>query len=87
MARGWESKAVEEQIAAAESDREVQAGRVLTEAERVARARRDGLLLSRAKIIGEMQAARDARHRALLERALAHLDRELALPGHSSDNA
>jgi hypothetical protein len=53
MARGWESKAVEEQIAAAEADREVQAGRVLTEAERAERARRDGLLLSRAKIIGE----------------------------------
>jgi hypothetical protein len=77
MARGWESKAVEDQIAAAEAAKQAREGRELTAAERERRARREGLLLSRAKIVRELEAARDARHRAMLERALAHVEAEL----------
>lgn len=77
MARGWESKAVEDQIAAAEAERQTGERPELTAAEREVRGRREQLLLSRAKIVSDLGAARGERHRALLERALAHLDAQL----------
>jgi hypothetical protein len=84
MARGWESKAVEDQIAAAEAAKQAREGRELTAAQRERRARREGLLLSRAKIVRELEAARGERHRAMLERALAHIDAELDDGGEPS---
>jgi hypothetical protein len=77
MARGWESKAVEEQIAAAEAERQTRERPALTAAERELRGRREQLLLSRAKIVSDLAAARGERHRTLLERALAHIDAQL----------
>jgi hypothetical protein len=84
MARGWESKAVEDQIAAAEAAKQAREARELTPAERERRARREGLLLSRAKIVRELEAARDERHRAMLERARAHVEAELNDGGEPS---
>jgi hypothetical protein len=77
MARGWESKAVEDQIGAAEAEREARAKPVLTPLELEHRSRRDGLMLARARVVSAREAARDERYRALLERALAHVDAEL----------
>ena len=39
--------------------------------------RREGLLLSRSRVVHELDAARDQRHRELLERSLRFLDAEL----------
>jgi hypothetical protein len=78
MARGWESKGVEEQIGAAEAARAARARRQMTEAEIEVEARREGLLLARARIARDLEAARDPRYRAMLDRALAHVDAELA---------
>jgi len=84
MARGWESKSVEDQIAAAES-RKPRIGRELTAAERERHGQRMDLELSRARILQDLEAATNPRHRALLERSLAHLDAELAaIDGSSS---
>lgn len=77
MARGWESKAIEEQIDAAEAAKQRRAEPVPTPEELAREARRQSLLLSRARIVNQIEAARDARHRAQLELALAHLDAEL----------
>jgi hypothetical protein len=77
MARGWESKAVEDQIGAAEAKKEAEARPVLTPAERELQSRREGLLLARARIVSMLGAARDERHLAQLEQALAHADAEL----------
>jgi len=78
MARGWESKAIEDQIGAAEAEREARSRPTLTYEEAALRERRNGLLLARARTVASLASATDARYRALLERSLAHLDAELA---------
>ena len=85
MARGWESKGVEDQIAAAEAERQTRERPELTAAERELRGRREQLLLSRAKIVSDLAAAREERHRTLLERALAHIDAQLDEVGPPPD--
>jgi len=61
MARGWESKSVEDQIGAAEAAKSDRAKPALTPAERDRQARRDGLLLSRARVVKELESTADAR--------------------------
>jgi hypothetical protein len=78
MARGWESKAVEDQIAQSESEKRGRAKAPLTPAGIERQTRREGLLLSRSRTLASLQGACDARYRALLERTLAHVDEELA---------
>jgi len=77
MARGWESKSVEDQIRAAEEEKVARAKPPTTPAERERQARREGLLLTRTRVVNELEQAHDPRHRALLERTLAHIDVEL----------
>ena len=76
MARGWESKAVEDQIAASE-ERKSAAKRTPTPDELERESRRQGLLLSRAKIAGDIERARDERHRAALQQALDYIDSQI----------
>ena len=76
MARGWESKAVEDQIAASE-ERKAAAKGVRTPVELERESRRQGLLLSRAKIAGDLERARDERHRAALQQALDYIDTQI----------
>jgi hypothetical protein len=78
MARGWESKAIEEQLAASETEREARAKPTLSAYEMERRARKNSLELSRSRILKDLEAARNEGYRALLERTLAHLDDELA---------
>ena len=76
MARGWESKAVEDQIAASEERKSaVKDARTPDELER--ESRRQGLLLSRAKVAGDLERARDQRHRAALQQALDYIDSQI----------
>ena len=76
MARGWESKAVEDQIAASEERRS--AAKDLRGPDELEReSRRQGLLLSRAKVAGDLERARDERHRAALRRALDYIDSQI----------
>lgn len=83
MARGWESKAVDDQIAAVEAAREEQRTAQLTEEQRRRASERDTLMLNRSRTLQSLQTACDSRHRALLEDTLAHLERELkALETH-----
>lgn len=78
MARGWESKNVEDQISEQEAARQRRAKPVLSAAETARAAEREGLLLSRARALAALQSACDGRYRALQERTLAHIDEELA---------
>jgi hypothetical protein len=77
MARGWESKAIEEQLAANEAEKEAKAKPVLTASEIARQARKSSLQLSRSRILKDLEVARNEGYRALLERTLAHLDAEL----------
>lgn len=77
MARGWESKSVEDQIGAAEADRDAQAERQRSPLQRQQGERRQSLLLSRAQILGRLKLARNERYRAQLEAALKHIEAQL----------
>jgi hypothetical protein len=86
MARGWESKAVDEQQSAAEAARAERGRQQLTPAELESRAKRETLMLNRARTLQTLQAVCDRRHRALLEQTLAALDAELAALDAAADS-
>ena len=78
MARGWESKSVDDQQAAAEAAAAEQHRPDLSPEEQARGERRIALGLARARAMQDLQTACDTRHRALLEQTIAHLDAELA---------
>ena len=78
MARGWESKSVEDQIDMSEPRRAVPAG-VLQDPEQLAATRKkEGILLSRTRVVHDLESAQNPRYRAVLNKALADLDAQLA---------
>jgi hypothetical protein len=79
MARGWESKSVEDQMEAAETRRVEQkaADAVSTEQARLDRER-DALRMQLTRIHRELEDARHDRHREQLEGAIKHLEAKLA---------
>jgi hypothetical protein len=77
MARGWESKSVEDQVAAAEAAKEARAKPHLSAEERDVLERKRSLLLSRAQVRARLAAATNENYRKQLERALKHLDEQL----------
>jgi hypothetical protein len=72
MARGWESKAVEDQQQEAERRRAAVGPR-----ESSATDRRRTLELARAQTLDRLRLARTSRQREALERALADLETQL----------
>lgn len=77
MARGWESKSVEDQLDAADAARQDRAERHLSAQQRERQAKRESILLSRAQTLARLKAATNARYRVQLELALKHLDQQL----------
>ncbi len=77
MARGWESKAVESQIDAAEARRAAAQHVQLSEKEICLQRERESIELSKVRILRELEAARHPRHREQLSAALAHLEHQL----------
>ena len=79
MARGWESKSVEDQIEAAQ-DRKKTAPRLNPE-EIAKQTRIEGLLLQRTRLLRDLDKSRKDRHRAVLSAGLEYLERQLAEMG------
>jgi hypothetical protein len=78
MARGWESKSVEQQQEEMAEKRKT--ARVAVTPEQQQRNRkREGLLLSRQRLTQQLEAARNVRHRQMLEQAITELDHQLSL--------
>ena len=77
MARGWESKSVEDQVAEAEAAKESRSKPRLTDEQRVKQTERQSLLLSRAQIANRLKLATNQRYRTQLESALEDLERKL----------
>lgn len=77
MARGWESKSVEEQMDAAESRKAAAAQPRLSDAQLRWQRERESIELSRGRILRELEAARHPRHREQLSQALSFLDERL----------
>lgn len=79
MARGWESKSVEEQQSAA--SRQVESKQRLTPQEAAQRQEREAIELSRRRVLQQLQAVQNPRHRQMLENALSELNERLARRG------
>ena len=77
MARGWESKSVEQQQEEMSAQRKT-ARAPLSPAEQQRNRKREGLLLSRERLTQQLQAATNPRHRQMLEQAIAELDSQLS---------
>jgi len=77
MARGWESKSVEDQISAREEAAAAESCPRRTPEELELEAKREGLLMVRTRTLSSLQAACDSRYRAHLERVLADIDAQL----------
>jgi hypothetical protein len=80
MARGWESKAVEQQQADAATISGPERER-LTPQQVAVRQLEEGLILARKRILQQLQAAHHPNHRQVLENALAELDARLTRLG------
>ena len=78
MARGWESKSVESQQDSAFAARTTRMGERKTPEEIARETRRDSLMLTRTRVLHDLQTACNPRYRKQLEEALAHLDRQIA---------
>ena len=78
MARGWESKSIEDQIGDAEAAKEDQAKQTLSQQGRALENQRQNLLLSRIQIMGRLKAATNPQYRTQLEAALQDLEKKLS---------
>ncbi len=76
MARGWESKSVEDQLEERERSKREAAVPVSTEAPEH-RHRREALELARSRLLEQMKSARSDAHRKMLETSLAAIETEL----------
>jgi len=78
MARGWESKAVESQIEAARSDHAAYSEKRVTPDKADAQRKKETLLLARTYLLQQLQSSQNPRHREMIEKALADLEKQLA---------
>jgi hypothetical protein len=76
MARGWESKSVEEQQSSADARHSPAPAISLDELNRL--RQKESLQLDRTRIVHDLEHASNPRYRAMLNRALKHLDGKLA---------
>jgi hypothetical protein len=76
VARGWESKSVEDQIQSAR-DREGNTRIRLTPEQLEVERKRDSLLLQRTRMLLQIEKCQDVRYRSTLESGLAYLETEL----------
>ena len=77
MARGFESKSVQDQQLSAEAARDARRKPKKSAEEINLDKKREGLEMSRRRILQELKAATSDRRREQLRAALAHLDDEL----------
>jgi hypothetical protein len=76
MARGWESKSVEDQQAAASTKSELKQS--LTPEQAARKNQRDAIQLSRRRVLQQLESVQNPRHCQMLETALSALDDQLA---------
>ena len=77
MARGWESKAVADQIEEGESRQQRPSKTAATREQRMQKERLDSLQLSRSRLLQQLEHARHPAHRNVLHNGLKALEREI----------
>jgi len=85
MARGWESKSVEQQQEERLAQQQTVPASIPPEHQQRNR-KREGLLLSRGRLIQQLQGAANPRRRQMLEQSIAELDRQLSLLEQVADS-
>jgi hypothetical protein len=83
MARGWESKSVEEQQAEARAQKNPSLPK-LTPSQIRKKQQIESLTLSRRRVEQQLAAAHEPRHQEMLRRALADLDAQIRQLDESS---
>ena len=77
MARGWESKAVADQIEEVESRQQQSSKTEITTEQRLLKEHLDSLQLSRSRLLQQLERARHPAHRNVLLNGLKALEREI----------
>jgi len=77
MARGWESKAVADQIEEGESRQARSPQTEATPEERQRKERHDSLLLSKSRLLQQLERATNPAHRNVLLNGLKAVEKEL----------
>ncbi len=77
MARGWESKAVEQQQDEATRTPSPRK-RLFSPEEAINQRQKQGLTLSRQNVVQQLERATNSAHRQMLKKALADLDAQLS---------
>jgi hypothetical protein len=77
MARGWESKSVEAQIDMAEAHSATKRTAAPSPETLEAIRKKENILLSRTRVVRELDSAQNPRYKAVLTKALAELDAQL----------
>jgi hypothetical protein len=78
MARGWESKSVEDQIQNSDTRDSGEGHAQPTPAQAEMRRRRNLLILSRARVQADLSTATDQRYRDQLSRALSDIEAQIS---------
>jgi hypothetical protein len=78
MARGWESKSVETQIDMAENRSAVARAKVLSDVSLDLLRKKESILMSRTRVVRDLENAQNPRYRAVLSKALKDLDAQLS---------
>jgi len=87
MARGWESKSVEDQILEKETAKAQNRPENPATSEGIHREKQRSLELARTRTLHDFESATDPRYKALLQRTLNYLDAELAKLQKESTNS
>lgn len=77
MARGWESKAVADQIEEGNSARPVANSAAASTEDRALKQKLDSLLLSKSRILQQLEHAKHAAHRQVLLKGLQAIESEI----------
>jgi hypothetical protein len=77
MARGWESKAVADQIEEGESRQQQASKPEVTPAQRMLKEQLDSLKLSRSRLLQQLEHARHPAHRDVLLNGLKAVEKQI----------
>ena len=85
MARGWESKAVADQIEEGESRQQASREPAATPEQRVLKDHLESLKLSRSRLLQQLERARHPAHRDVLLNGLKAVEKEIEEVGSGQD--
>jgi hypothetical protein len=78
MARGWESKSVEDQIEEARRSQGAYEGRIQTPEESARERKVESLKLERSRLTEQLKRARSEAHRRMIRQSLEAIEEEIA---------